>query len=61
MEIPTIHYVKSGEFDIAYQVLGEGPVDLVLLPGWISHLEVAWEQPRLFSEELRAGFRSLRA
>lgn len=47
MEIPAIEYVKSGEFHIAYQVLGEGPVDLVMLPGWISHLEVAWEQPRL--------------
>ena len=47
MDIPSVNYVKSGEFHIAYQVLGEGPIDLVLLPGWISHLEVAWEQPRL--------------
>jgi class 3 adenylate cyclase len=47
MEIPPVDYVKSGELYIAYQVLGEGEIDLVLLPGWISHLEVAWEQPRL--------------
>jgi class 3 adenylate cyclase len=47
MEIPSFHYAKSSDFHIAYQVLGEGPIDLVLLPGWISNLEVAWEQPRL--------------
>ena len=47
MKIPKINYAKSGEFHIAYQVFGEGPVDLVLVPGWISHLDMAWEQPRL--------------
>lgn len=47
MVIPSVNYVKSGKFHIAYQVVGQGPVDLVLIPGWISHLEVAWEQPRL--------------
>lgn len=47
MEIPSVHYARSGEFHIAYQVLGAGPIDLVLVPGWISHLEVSWEQPRL--------------
>lgn len=48
MEIPPVNYVKSGDLYIAYQVLGEGKgkTDLILLPGWISHLEVAWEQPR---------------
>lgn len=51
MEIPPVNYIKSGEHYIAYQVLGEGQgkTDLILLPGWISHLEVAWEQPRLAS------------
>lgn len=49
MEIPQVNYVKSGELYIAYQVFGEGKVDLVLVPGWISHLEVAWEQPRFVS------------
>ena len=47
MEIPPVNYIKSGELYIAYQVFGEGAIDLILLPGWISHLEVAWEQPRL--------------
>ena len=32
---------------IAYQVIGDGPRDLVWVPGWISHLEAAWEEPTL--------------
>lgn len=43
----AVNYARSGEFHIAYQVVGNGPIDLVLVPGWISHLEAAWEQPRL--------------
>ena len=43
----VVNYARSGEFHIAYQVIGKGPTDIVLVPGWISHLEVAWEQPRL--------------
>jgi pimeloyl-ACP methyl ester carboxylesterase len=38
-------YAKSGELNIAYQVVGEGPLDLVLAPGWISHVEDAWDWP----------------
>ena len=49
MEILPVNYVKRGELYIAYQVFGEGKIDLILLPGWISRLEVAWEQPRLAS------------
>src|SRR5215470_18605059 len=44
---PTTHYAKSGDVHIAYQVVGEGPVDLVLIHGWISHLEYQWENPAL--------------
>ena len=47
MSTPRIEYTKSGNHHIAYQVVGDGPIDLVLVPGWISHLEAAWEQPRL--------------
>jgi pimeloyl-ACP methyl ester carboxylesterase len=43
----AVNYARSGEFHVAFQVVGNGPIDLVLVPGWISHLEVAWEQPRL--------------
>jgi pimeloyl-ACP methyl ester carboxylesterase/DNA-binding CsgD family transcriptional regulator len=40
-------YARSGPVSIAYQVVGDGPSDLVLVPGFVSHVEVAWEQPRL--------------
>ena len=40
-------YARSGSVSIAYQVVGDGPSDLVLVPGFVSHVEVAWEQPRL--------------
>jgi pimeloyl-ACP methyl ester carboxylesterase len=45
--IPETRYAKSGEVNIAYQVIGEGPRDLVLVPGWVSNLEVFWEEPSL--------------
>jgi pimeloyl-ACP methyl ester carboxylesterase len=40
-------YAKAGSFNIAYQVLGEGPIDLVLSPGWVTHLDLAWDVPDL--------------
>jgi pimeloyl-ACP methyl ester carboxylesterase len=46
MSIQT-HYTKSGEVFIAYQVTGEGPVDLLMAPGFISHVDHAWEEPQL--------------
>jgi class 3 adenylate cyclase len=45
--VPTTRYAKSGDVHIAYQVVGEGSVDLVLIHGWISHLEYQWEDPAL--------------
>src|SRR5713101_9254691 len=44
---PETRYAKSGSVSVAYQVIGDGPVDLVLVPGFVSHVEVAWEEPRL--------------
>src|SRR5215207_4060859 len=41
---PEIHYAKSGDLNIACSVTGDGP-DLVVAPGFISHLEVGWEEP----------------
>ena len=38
-------YARSGEASIAYQVLGDGPIDLVLINGPASHLEMMWEEP----------------
>jgi hypothetical protein len=40
-------YAKSGSVSIAYQVIGENALDLVMVPGFVSHVEVAWEEPTL--------------
>ena len=45
MNVPETKFTQSGEVSIAYQVLGEGPFDLVVVPGFVSHLEQAWEDP----------------
>ena len=51
---PQIRYTQSGDVNIAYQIVGSGPVDLVVVPGWISNLEVYWEEPNWvrFTERL---------
>ena len=43
MERPETHYTRSGNVHIAYQVLGEGPVDLVYISGLTQHVELVWE------------------
>ena len=48
----TTKYAKSGDVHIAYQVVGQGTQPLVLVPGWVSHIEYAWEDPS-FSRFLR--------
>jgi pimeloyl-ACP methyl ester carboxylesterase len=45
MATPVTHYAKSGDVHIAYQVFGSGPIDLVLVPGFVSHLENYWDGP----------------
>jgi pimeloyl-ACP methyl ester carboxylesterase/DNA-binding CsgD family transcriptional regulator len=40
-------YAKAGSVNIAYQVVGDGPVDLVLCFGWVTHLDLAWSVPPL--------------
>jgi class 3 adenylate cyclase/pimeloyl-ACP methyl ester carboxylesterase len=45
MERPDTRYARSGDFHIAYQVVGEGSVDLVYVPGWVSQLDQYWEEP----------------
>ena len=42
---PRVHYARSGHVNIAYQVVGEGPIDLVFVMGWVSHLEYFWNEP----------------
>jgi len=43
--LPETHYALSGDVNIAYQTMGAGPVDLVLVPGLISHVEFLHELP----------------
>jgi len=42
---PKTRYAKSGDLNIAYQVVGEGQFDLIWVPGWISNVEESWEVP----------------
>lgn len=42
-----IRYAKSGDVNIAYQIIGEGPLDIVLVPGWVSNIDVFWEDPSM--------------
>ena len=43
--IPATRYVKSDDVHIAYQVIGEGPLDLLFVPGFVSHIEEIWQSP----------------
>ncbi len=51
---PSIQYTKSGNINIAYQVFGSGPIDLVYIPGWVSNIDWMWACPELvnFFQEL---------
>lgn len=42
---PKTKYTKSGDVHIAYQVKGDGPLDVIFIPGFVSHLEQNWEMP----------------
>jgi len=42
---PETLYARSGDVSIAYQVAGDGPFDLILVPGATSHLELGWQVP----------------
>jgi len=60
VEIPDVRYAKSGDVAIAYQVVGDGAVDVVFVRGFAGDLLSVWEQPLLarFVREL-AGFARL--
>lgn len=57
-----IRYARSRDVNIAYQVTGDGPFDLVLVPGFFSHLEIDWEHPEhaRFLERLGSFARLIR-
>ena len=48
-------YARSGDVNIAYQVTGEGPFDLIHVPGFVSHVELAWQVPGIASFARRLG------
>jgi pimeloyl-ACP methyl ester carboxylesterase/DNA-binding CsgD family transcriptional regulator len=43
----NVSYARNGAFNVAYQILGDGPIDIVLSPGWVTHLDLAWDIPPL--------------
>ncbi len=59
MNTPQTRYAKSGQVHIAYQVFGDGPVDIVMAPGFVSHIENYWTEPRFarWLERLGQGCR----
>src|SRR5450631_3899325 len=57
MEIPKTNYLEHDGMSIAWQVFGEGPAEILFVPGWVSHVDLFWQfpEPRAFFTEL-AGF-----
>ncbi len=55
MATPVTRYAKSGDVHVAYQVFGSGPIDLVFVPGFVSHIENYWDHPDLARWLLRLG------
>ena len=45
IDTPETMYARSGDVNIAYQVIGDAPLDLVFVMGWVSHLEYFWREP----------------
>jgi len=56
---PPTQYAQSGDLSIAYQEIGEGPIDLVLVLGFATHLELQWEMVGAFCERLASFARVL--
>src|SRR4030095_12918436 len=53
---PVTRYAKSGDVHLAYQVVGDAPLDLVFVHGWVSNVEYGWEIPPLARFLDRLGF-----
>src|SRR5439155_27390363 len=62
VERQPIRYAKSGDVNIAFQITGDGPIDLVLVHGFYSHLELDWDHPasRHITERLSSFARLIR-
>src|SRR5215208_4856906 len=46
MDVPETRYARSGDVNVAYQLFGDGPVDVVVVPAGISHVEMGWRVRR---------------
>jgi pimeloyl-ACP methyl ester carboxylesterase len=46
VDVPETRYARSGDVNIAYQVIGDGPFDLVCIPGFVSNLDMMWQNER---------------
>jgi pimeloyl-ACP methyl ester carboxylesterase len=55
MDVPSTRYAKSDDVYVAYQVFGEGAINLVFVPGWTSHLDFWWDEPACASWLRRLG------
>ncbi len=45
IELPQTHYTRSGDVNLAYQIIGEGDPDIVFIPGWVTNIEEIWQLP----------------
>ena len=52
MDVPETRFAWNGDVSLAYQVVGDGPTDLIYLPGWASNVDVHWQSPH-FARFLR--------
>jgi hypothetical protein len=56
---PETKHARSGDVYIAYQVVGEGPLDLVFIPGFVSHVEANWQSPGRAKFQRQLGYASI--
>ena len=56
--MPETLYTRSGDVSVAYQVFGEGPLDVVVIPGWVSHVEMNWEDPGFAAGRIQSATRA---
>jgi hypothetical protein len=47
MDFPQTRYARSKEGSVAYQIVGDGPRDLVFIPWWATNVEIMWEEPTI--------------
>jgi class 3 adenylate cyclase len=60
--MPETRYAQSGDVSVAFQVIGDGPVDLVHFPGFVSHIEFQWKNPHFvrYVEQMSSFCRLIR-